>query len=342
MANEAEIINNPDSTPGAVSTGYQLQNTNLVSQRTGIDKTYVSGGAGTVTVEISGPVDVNGVMYDIKSQTVLTPPSAGRYYITLQGAGPQYLTPTLSEVTAGYAYWSALKNAYYTVGDEYRVLDWLVDFDGTDCRVYRRGIDKIIIWITSTSTFISPWSQFYDFELCGKGGNGGTSFWDGASTFMSGGGGGAAAWGWAREKFISAGISLSATLSSTSGGNTSITDGSTITLSVQNGYNGANGSSGGAGGNFGSSSSGLDKAVSGYNPGSNGTTSAGGAGANLQCLLQYYGGYGYGGSGGDKSVGGNSPNYGAGGGGGGLVFVYPNYITCSGGLGGSGFIKIIM
>ena len=52
MANEAEIINNPDSTPGAVSTGYQAQNTNLVSQRTGIDKTYVSGGVGTVTVEI--------------------------------------------------------------------------------------------------------------------------------------------------------------------------------------------------------------------------------------------------------------------------------------------------
>ena len=73
MANEAEIINNPDSTPGAVSTGYQAQNTNLVSQRTGSDKTYVSGGVGTATVEISGPVDVNGVLYDVKSQTVLTP-----------------------------------------------------------------------------------------------------------------------------------------------------------------------------------------------------------------------------------------------------------------------------
>jgi len=133
MANEAEIINNPDSTPGAVSTGYQLQNTNLVSQRTGVDKTYVSGGVGTVTVEISGPVDVNGVMYDIKSQTILTPPSAGRYYITLQGAGPQYLTPTLGTSAGTF---DPLKNARYD-GSGYRVLNWVVYFDGTDCYASR-------------------------------------------------------------------------------------------------------------------------------------------------------------------------------------------------------------
>ena len=110
MANEAEIINNPDSTPGAVSTGYQLQNLNLASQRTGIDKTYVRGNANTVIVEISGPVDVNGVLYTIKSQTVLRPPSAGRYYITLQGAGPQYLTPTLGTSAGTF---DPLKNARY-------------------------------------------------------------------------------------------------------------------------------------------------------------------------------------------------------------------------------------
>ena len=122
MADEAEIINNPDSTPGAVSTGYQAQNTNIVSQRTGIDKTYVSGGVGTVTVEISGPVDVNGVLYDVKSQTVLTPPSAGRYYITLQGAGPQYLTPTLGTSAGTF---DPLKNARYNASN-YRVLNWVI------------------------------------------------------------------------------------------------------------------------------------------------------------------------------------------------------------------------
>ena len=133
MANEAEIINNPDSTPGAVSTGYQLQNTNLVSQRAGIDKTYVSGGVGTVTVEISGPVDVNGVLYDVKSQTILTPPSAGRYYITLQGAGPQYLTPTLGTSAGTF---DPLKNARYD-SSGYRVLNWVIYFDGTTCYANR-------------------------------------------------------------------------------------------------------------------------------------------------------------------------------------------------------------
>ena len=180
MANEAEIINNPDSTPGAVSTGYQLQNTNLVAQRTGIDKTYVSGGVGTVTVEISGPVDVNGVLYDIKSQTVLTPPSAGRYYITLQGAGPQYLTPTLG-ISAGT--FDPLKNARYDASN-YRVLNWVIYFDGTDCYANRlltpesehTEIEDLDTpeetWITSNGNWIAPRSKYYTIYITGCGGNG--------------------------------------------------------------------------------------------------------------------------------------------------------------------------
>ena len=127
MSNEAEIINNPDSTPGAVSTGYQAQNTNLVSQRAGLDLSYVSGSGGTAVVAISGPVDVNGVLYNIKTQTILTPPSAGRYYISLQGAGPQYLTPTL---IASAGTFDPLKNARYD-SSGYRVLNWIIYFDGT-------------------------------------------------------------------------------------------------------------------------------------------------------------------------------------------------------------------
>ena len=187
MANEAEIINNPDSTPGAVSTGYQAQNTNLVAQRTGIDKTYVSGGVGTVTVEISGPVDVNGVLYDIKTQTVLTPPSAGRYYITLQGAGPQYLTPTLGTSAGTF---DPLKNARYDVSN-YRVLNWVIYFDGTDCYasrlltpeddenrlLYTDGIPEDIgepeeTWITSNGNWIAPRSKYYTIYITGCGGTG--------------------------------------------------------------------------------------------------------------------------------------------------------------------------
>lgn len=338
MANEAEIINNPDSTPGAVSTGYQAQNTNLVSQRTGIDKTYVSGGVGTVTVEISGPVDVNGVLYDIKSQTVLTPTSAGRYYITLQGAGPQYLTPTLSEVTAGYAYWSALKNAYYTVGDEYRVLDWLVDFDGTDCRVYRRGESRPEIMVLSSGIFVAPWSQFYSIEMCGRGGNGGSGSNSGI-LYSAGGGGGSGSWGILENVFLSIGHSLTASFSSSSGGNITFADGIDISLSVQNGYY-ANLISAGA---AGVSSSGFHKGVSGYQSG------AGGSGGNNVNISGGKGGdsfpsypgiknYGVGGAGGSVAVGGNGLGYGSGGGGGGAG---PSG-NFSGGTGAPGYIKIMM
>ena len=339
MANEAEIINNPDSTPGAVSTGYQLQNTNLVSQRTGIDKTYVSGGAGTVTVEISGPVDVNGVLYDIKSQTVLTPPSAGRYYITLQGAGPQYLTPTLSEVTAGYAYWSALKNAYYTVGDEYRVLDWLVDFDGTDCRVYRRGESRPEIIILSSGDFFAPWSQFYSIEMCGRGGDGSVGISLPASFYNGGGGGGSGAWGILENVYISAGSSLTASFSSSSGGNITFADGVSISLLVQNGYSGSNGSGGGVG----SSHSGFDKSVSGFQAGTNGTQAqntnvSGGKGGDSFPSYPGIKNYGVGGAGGSVAVGGNGLGYGSGGGGGGAG---PSG-NFSGGTGAPGYIKIMM
>ena len=181
MANEAEIINNPDSTPGAVSTGYQLQNTNLVSQRTGIDKTYVSGGVGTVTVEISGPVDVNGVLYNIKSQTVLTPPSAGRYYITLQGAGPQYLTPTLGTSAGTF---NPLKNARYDASN-CRVLNWVIYYDGTTVYASRMPVpdrtDNLLLHTdgafedigepeetymsTSGTTWTAKRSKYYDIII---------------------------------------------------------------------------------------------------------------------------------------------------------------------------------
>ena len=328
MANEAEIINNPDSTPGAVSTGYQLQNTNLVSQRTGIDKTYVSGGAGTITVEISGPVDVNGVLYDIKSQTILTPPSAGRYYITLQGAGPQYLTPTLSSVTAGYIYWSALKNAYYTVGDEYRVLDWLVDFDGTDCRVYRRGECYLEDWITSNTSIILPWSQVYKFDLGGKGGDGGAGFPERGG----GGGGGAGAWGFT-NKFLDAGTELTIVFSSSSGGNTTISEGASLYFAIQNGYDGSAGgySTGGAGGAPGATSTGLIFTHSGYRvgtAGTSGTPGIGGFGGNSFCVLKEING--------ESSHGRPSASgYGAGGDGGSGVVG-----TTAGSTGSGGFVKI--
>ena len=306
MANEAEIINNPDSTPGAVSTGYQAQNTNLVAQRTGIDKTYVSGGVGTVTVEISGPVDVNGVLYDIKSQTVLTPPSAGRYYITLQGAGPQYLTPTLGTSAGTF---DPLKNARYDAGN-YRVLNWVIYFDGTDCYANRLLTPEAEnnylpdinepeeTWITTNSNWIAPRSKYYTIYVTGRGGDGGNA----GGSFNPGGAGLTGI----KRIWIDAGDTWTATMNTGSGAYTTFSDGVT-TISCQNGYYGSLGNS-----NGGSLSSGVDVFFQG---GYGGIT--GGAG--------YYGG----GAGG----GANGNNYGSGGG------STSSSLTST--TGGSGAVRII-
>ena len=241
MANEAEIINNPDSTPGAVSTGYQLQNINLVSQRTGIDKTYVRGNGNTVIVEISGPVDVNGVLYTIKSQTVLTPPSPGRYYITLQGAGPQYLTPTLGTSAGTF---DPLKNARYDANN-YRVLNWVIYFDGTTCYANRLLTpetennylpdinDPEETWITSNGNWTAKRSKYYTMYVTGSGGDGGSAA---ANSFQCGGGGGAGSTG-TKRIFVKAGTTWTATFSATAGESTTFSDGTT-TLTAKNGGNG--------------------------------------------------------------------------------------------------------
>lgn len=134
MANEATIINNPDSTPGKASTGYGLQNTNLVAQRNGIDHTVIEAGAGPqVKCKISGPVDVNGVLYVITSQVNLTiTGGADRYYIYLEGSGNS-LSPKLTTDSGTF---SNNKNARYTAAG-YRILNWIIDYDGADVYVHK-------------------------------------------------------------------------------------------------------------------------------------------------------------------------------------------------------------
>ena len=310
MANEAEIINNPDSTPGAVSTGYQLQNTNLVAQRTGIDKTYVSGGAGTVTVEISGPVDVNGVLYNIKSQTVLTPPAAGRYYITLQGAG-QYLTPKLGTSAGTF---DPLKNARYD-SSGYRVLNWVIYFDGTNCYANRlitpesehTQIEDLNepeeVWITANGNWIAPRSKYYTIYITGCGGDGIVSgpFIDGGIYGVSGSTG-------IKRIWIDAGDVWTAAFTTGSGNATTFTDGTT-TLSA---------------GNQGGSVSGCD------------ITHTGGGGHRFVSVVEQYGfngGASFWGDGGVFNQSGIA--YGSGGGSGSLQPLYSN------GAGKQGVIRVV-
>jgi len=308
MANEAAIINNPTSTPAAVSTGYQRQNTKAEAQQNGIDLTYVESGIGECVLKISGPVDVNGVLYSIASDVTFSTfaGGAGNYIIYLAGSGDN-LTPTITQTPGDF---DASKNAHYTTGQ--RILNWLITYDGTNAvakKIDEESAEKTVI--TANGTWTAMFTKVYEFICIGKGGNGGSATY--ASGYAMGTGGGSGAIGIIR-KYIEAGDVWTATFSAASGGNCTFDDGVT-TLTFQNGYDGVNTTNtqfaqGGAGG---MTLTGFDQDLTGQRGFSNAGITSHGADP---CL------YGVGGADGKNiggtanTAGGAGSGYGSGGGGG--------------------------
>ncbi len=134
MADEFEINENPDNVPGAVSTSYQRQNTNSEIDRNGVDLSNVVEKVATnqVTVNISGGVDVNGVMYSCKTSVDLIGiPNGTRYIKLIAGSTTDFLTPS---ITANIGTFDTTKNARYDSGD--RVLGWAIVTTAAISRVY--------------------------------------------------------------------------------------------------------------------------------------------------------------------------------------------------------------
>ena len=136
MADELEILTENaagtgwvDLSPGAESTGYQAQNTNIESNRNGIDSSYVRWDSGTseIVIEESGPIDDNGVPFAVKNEIRLADPGAGTWYLKVV-AGSTILLRSI-EVSASKGTWDGSKNGLYVSGD--RVLNWVVVQDGS-------------------------------------------------------------------------------------------------------------------------------------------------------------------------------------------------------------------
>ncbi len=131
MANELEILTTNqagdgwiDNTPGQVSTGYQVQNTNIQARSLGQDLTYVrvsDDGLG-VTIEISGPVDDGGIPFKLSAQTTLTPSAAGTWYIAVT-AGTDALSRSL-ELVQGTPAYDSTEGVLKIDGD--RILNWVI------------------------------------------------------------------------------------------------------------------------------------------------------------------------------------------------------------------------
>jgi hypothetical protein len=171
MADEASIIANPTSTPAAVSTGYQAQNTRFIAQANGLDCSVVEGGVGQVTVKISGPVDVNGVLYAITVDKILAiGGGAGRYVIYLDGAG-NTLTPTLEAVNV-IGTFDPSKNARYTAGGK-RILNWVIFYDDAIATIKKWSHPKDNIGLITnghikTLMGIIPTSYIYGSNILGN------------------------------------------------------------------------------------------------------------------------------------------------------------------------------
>ncbi|MDR1390677.1 MAG: hypothetical protein LBJ31_11970, partial [Treponema sp.] len=81
MANELFFLPNPDNIPGAVSSGYQRQNTNMYALQTGTDTTEpYDNGQGVVSIPAGGIVEINGQMAVLGVSVALTKPDPGTAY----------------------------------------------------------------------------------------------------------------------------------------------------------------------------------------------------------------------------------------------------------------------
>lgn len=129
MADELSIITTNaaangwvDSVPGAVSSGYQAQNTVISSMLLGIDKSEVTMSGANVIIAPSGPVDVNGQPFMVTTRTTLALQGSGPHYIRIN-TGSTWNRRSLQSTEDAPTY-DATKRGLYRGGTRY--LNWII------------------------------------------------------------------------------------------------------------------------------------------------------------------------------------------------------------------------
>jgi hypothetical protein len=127
-----------DDVPGAISTGYQAQNTNMTARTLGLDLTSIEITGANITIKAGGVVEKNGVPYLItadKTFEVLGSPENRTFYIELVdgvAVGEQNFAIITDEPV-----WDSVKNGLYSLEDG-RVLNWVIRVpDNFDLEVSR-------------------------------------------------------------------------------------------------------------------------------------------------------------------------------------------------------------
>jgi hypothetical protein len=121
MANEFQLLPNPDNSVTNISNSYQRQNTNIFCLQKGIDTTkpkIVNGN--TILIPEGGIVESNGSLFKLTKDTSINIPSVNSdyfMYIFDNGNGTGDIRLTTVYPTFNYS-----KNGWYTLSNE-RVLD---------------------------------------------------------------------------------------------------------------------------------------------------------------------------------------------------------------------------
>jgi len=113
---------NPDNVPGAVTTGYQRQNTNIFAIQTGLDTSEPrDDGNGFVHIPRGGIIEVNGVMFKITGDITLQKDEPDTmYWLAVNDNGDGTATIELSP-KAGM--WDSTKQGFYNLQNQ-RILNW--------------------------------------------------------------------------------------------------------------------------------------------------------------------------------------------------------------------------
>ena len=113
-----------DGNAGNQTTGYNAQNTSSVAVRNGIDSIVVEEGVGTVDVKISGPIDENGILFNVKTAFSInvSGSTTTKYLVLKDGTSATLKTIATTEVEPVFV---PAKNGFYTASNE-RVLNTAV------------------------------------------------------------------------------------------------------------------------------------------------------------------------------------------------------------------------
>jgi hypothetical protein len=161
MAKELNLLPNPDNVPGAVSTGYQRQNTNMFAIQTGLNTLRPIDNVSTVTIETGGLIEVNGSIFKMITPLTLTKPSYV-FYIAISDNGDG--TASLS-ISSTQGTWSQAKQGYYLSNGSRTINNYLYNTNsGTGTIVYSKT--------TKGSSIISiAEGKYRGVLVSGKGGN---------------------------------------------------------------------------------------------------------------------------------------------------------------------------